>query len=190
MRLTRSSHTIRDVPCSKLLDIFHLQFHTSLLWYSLLMHNLIRGLLGTSQQTGSSGSDQTSLLTWHSVSGDGRSLTNMLMVTTTVRVVHWVHGHTSSSWPRVSLDLVLVESSTGLQQWLVNSTTTSDNTNDTSSIRRDNLLGTGWQLDSGLALVRVVSNDDDVVTGSSTQRTSVTNLLLNVGDNSTFGTRA
>ncbi|QBM89397.1 hypothetical protein METSCH_D04680 [Metschnikowia aff. pulcherrima] len=160
------------------------------IYTSELATRLVGGLLGTSQQTSSSGGNQTSLLTWNGVSGDGGGLTNMLVVTTTVRVINWVHGHTSSSWPRVSLDLVLVESSTSLQQWLVNSTTTSDNTNDTSGVRRDDLLSTRWQLDSGLALVRVVSDDDDVVTGGSTQSTSVTNLLLNVGDDGTLGARA
>ncbi len=111
----------------------------------------------------------------------------MLMVTTTVRMVNGVHGDTSGLGPRVSLHLVLVESSAGLQQWLVNSTTAGNNTNDTSSVGRENLLGARWQLDSGLALVGVVANDDEVVTGGSAQGTSVTSLLLNVGDDGTFG---
>lgn len=44
-------------------------------------NNLILCLLGTTEQTRSSGSDKTGLLTLDGVSGDGRSLTNMLMVT-------------------------------------------------------------------------------------------------------------
>ena len=143
-------------------------------------------VLRTSQQTGSSGSNQTGLLTRNSASGDGRSLTNMLMVTTTVRVIDWVHGNTSGLRPRVSLDLVLVECSTGLQQRLVDSTTAGDDTNDTSGVGRNDLLGTRWQLDSGLVLVWVVSDDDDVVTGGSAQSTSVTDLLFDVGDDGTF----
>lgn len=150
---------------------------------------LVLSLLGTSQQTGSSGSNQTGLLTRDSTSVDGRSLTNVLVVTTTVRVINWVHGHTSGLWPRVSLDLVLVVGSTSLQQWLVDSTTTGNDTNDTSSGRRKDLLGTRWQLDSGLALIVVVTNDDDIVTRGSAQSTSVTRLLLNVGDNGTLRAR-
>ena len=110
----------------------------------------------------------------------------MLVVTTTVRVVHWVHSHTSGSWPAVFLHLVLVERSSGLQQWLVDSSTTSNNTNNTSGIRRDDFFGTGWQLDSSLVLLGIVSNDDDVVTGGSTQSTSVTRFLLDVGDDGTL----
>ncbi|KAH3685372.1 hypothetical protein WICPIJ_003657 [Wickerhamomyces pijperi] len=113
----------------------------------------------------------------------------MLMVTTTVRVINWVHGNTSSLWPRVSLDSVLVESSTSLQQWLVNTTTTGNDTDDTSGVRRDNLLGTGWQLDSGLVFVWVVTNDNDVVTRGSGNGTSVTWSFFNVGDNGTFWDR-
>lgn len=51
----------------------------------------------------------------------------------------------------------------------------------------DNLLGTGGQLDAGLALVGVVANNGDVVTGGTAQSTTVTDLLLNVGNNGTLG---
>lgn len=52
-------------------------------------HNLILGLLGTTQQTSSPSSNETSLLTLGSVSRDGRSLTDMLMVTTLDFVSTW-----------------------------------------------------------------------------------------------------
>lgn len=40
----------------------------------------------------------------------------------------YVHGHTTDTWPAVSLGLVFVVSATGLQDGLVNTTTTSNNT--------------------------------------------------------------
>lgn len=49
------------------------------------MHLVLR-LLGTTQQTSSPGGDETGLLTLCGVAGDGRSLTDMLVVTTTVRL--------------------------------------------------------------------------------------------------------
>ena len=110
----------------------------------------------------------------------------MLVVTTTMGMVHGVHGNTTSLRPRVSLDLVLVESTTSLKQRLVNTTTTSNNTNDTTGVGGDDLLGTGRKLQTGLALIGVVSNDDNVVTRGSTKSTSVTRLLLNVGENGTL----
>ena len=49
------------------------------------MH-LVLGLLSTTQETSSSGSNKTGLLTLCGVAGDGRGLTDMLVVTTTVRL--------------------------------------------------------------------------------------------------------
>lgn len=51
----------------------------------------------------------------------------------------------------------------------------------------DDLLGTRGELDAGLALIGVVSNNGDVVAGGSAQSATVTNLLLDVGDDGTLG---
>ena len=47
----------------------------------LTTRRLILDLLGTAEETGSAGSNETSLLSLDGVSGDGRSLSDMLMVT-------------------------------------------------------------------------------------------------------------
>jgi hypothetical protein len=44
-------------------------------------------------------SDETDFLTRHGLAGDGGRLTNVLMVTTTVRMVNRVHRHTTSTRP-------------------------------------------------------------------------------------------
>jgi hypothetical protein len=51
----------------------------------------------------------------------------------------------------------------------------------------DNLLGTGGELDAGLALIRVVADNGDVVAGGTAESATVTNLLLDVGDDGTLG---
>ena len=111
-------------------------------------------------------------------------------------VTHWPkhhlathHCHTTGPWPAVSLDSELVVSTTSLEQWLVNTSTTSDDTNSSSGSRWDCLLGARWQADSGHAAVCVVSNDGGVVTRGSCERTSVTSLLLDVADNGTLWER-
>lgn len=159
--------------------------------YTILtcINHLIRSLLGTSEQTSSSGSNKTGLLTRDGASGDGRGLTNVLVVTTTMRVIDGVHGDTSGLGPRVSLGLVLVEGTTGLEQGLVDTTTTGDDTDDTSGVGRHHLLGTRGQLDSRLVFVGVVADDDDVVTRGSGESTTVTGLFFDVGDDGTFGAR-
>lgn len=60
---------------------------------------LVLRLLRTAEQTGTSGGNETSLLTLGGVSRDGRGLTDMLVVTTTVGMVHGVHGNTTSLGP-------------------------------------------------------------------------------------------
>jgi hypothetical protein len=103
------------------------------------------------------------------------------------KAVETHHGNTSSLGPVVSLRLGSEEGSTGLEQRLVNSTTTSDDTDGGSCVGSDSLLGSGRQSDSGLSVVNGVTDDGGVVTGSSGQRSSVSNLLFDVADNGTFG---
>lgn len=68
-----------------------------------LSSTLILSLLSTTEQTRPPRGDETGLLTLYGVSGDGRGLTDMLMVTTTVRMVDGVHGNTTSPGPAVAL---------------------------------------------------------------------------------------
>jgi hypothetical protein len=143
-------------------------------------------LLSTTQQTRPSGGDKTRLLTLGSVPRDGRSLTNMLVVTTTVRMVHRVHGNTTSLGPRVALDSEFMLGARGLQQGLVGTATTSNNTDHTTGAGVDDLLGARGKLDAGLALIGVVADDGDVVAGGTAQGATVTNFLLHVRDDGTF----
>jgi len=80
-----------------------------------------------------------------------------------------------------------VLSARSLKQRLVCSTATSDDTDHTTDGGLDDLLGARGELDTGLALVRVVANDGNVVTGGTAKSTTVTHLLLDVGDNGTLG---
>jgi hypothetical protein len=108
------------------------------------------------------------------------------MVTTTVRMVDRVHSNTTSLWPAVALDSVLVVSSTGLEQWLVDTTTSSNNTDGSTASGGNKLLGTRWETDTGLVVVRVVSNNGSVVARAAGDGASISRLLLNVADDGTF----
>jgi len=153
-------------------------------------HILLLRLLGTTKQTRSSRSNKTRLLTLRSISRDGRSLTDMLMVTTTVRMVDGVHGNTTSLGPAVSLDSELVLGTRRLEEGLVCSATASDDTDHTTRAAADDLLRAGRELDAGLALIGVVADNGDVVAGSASESATVTDLLLDVGDDGTLGKRA
>merc|ERR1712235_72691 len=101
------------------------------------------------------------------------------MVTTTEWMLNWIHSNTTNLWPAVSLDLVFVVGTTGLQEWFINTSTTSDDTNGGTASGVKDLLRTGWQLDSGFASILVVGNDDGGVTGSLGELTTVTDLHFN-----------
>jgi hypothetical protein len=64
---------------------------------------LVLDLLGTTEQTRPPRGDETGLLTLDGVPRNGRRLTDMLVVTTTVGMVDGVHGNTTSTGPAVAL---------------------------------------------------------------------------------------
>jgi hypothetical protein len=69
---------------------------------------------------------------------------------------------------------------------LVGTSTTGDNTDHATDGALDDLLGARRKLDAGLALVGVVANDGNVVARGTSERTTVANLLLDVGDDSSL----
>ena len=123
------------------------------------------------------------------------------------------HGHTTSPGPRVTLGLVLVERTSGedreegmkrlsaqvpkldkdrphspsLEQRLVDTSTTGNDSNGGTGRRGDGLLGTRWETDAGLALVNRVSDDGGVVSRGTGKSTTVTGLLLDVADDGSLG---
>lgn len=96
----------------------------------------------------------------------------------------------SISIPNFPYPLLSIDSQKRTQERFVGSSSTSNNTNHSTGAALDDLLGTRWELDTGLALLRVVSDNSNVVSGGTSQRTTVTCLLLNVGDNGTFWNRS
>lgn len=111
------------------------------------------------------------------------------MVTTTVRVIYRVHSNTTSSGPRVPLDLELVMSTTSLEQRLVNTTTASYDTDSSTRSGRNSLLSTRRKTDTGSFTVGIVSNDGSVVTRGTGERATVTGFLLDIANDGTFGKR-
>jgi len=114
----------------------------------------------------------------------------VLVVTTTVGVIDWVHSNTTSLWPAVPLDSVLVVGGTGLEHGLVDTSTTGNDTDGCTSVGSDDLLCTGRHLQTGLASVDVVTDDGSVVARGARERSAVSGLLLDVAHNCTLGKRA
>jgi hypothetical protein len=80
-----------------------------------------------------------------------------------------------------------VESTTSLEHGLVDTSSSSNDTDGSTSVVLDRLLGSGRKTDTGATGVGIVSDNGSVVTGGTGEGTSVTSLLLNVADDGTFG---
>jgi len=80
-----------------------------------------------------------------------------------------------------------VLSTRGLEERLVCSSTTGDDTDHTTAGAGEDLLGARRELDTGLALVGVVADDGHVVARGTAKRTTVTGLVLDVGEDGTLG---
>jgi len=110
----------------------------------------------------------------------------MLVITTTMRMVHGVHSNTTSAGPVVTLGLVFVECTTGLEERLVHTSTTSDNADGRARAAADRLFRARGELDARLVLVGAVSDDRRVVAGRAGERAAVARALLDVADDGPF----
>merc|ERR1719369_1315439 len=109
------------------------------------------------------------------------------MVTTTVRMLDGIHGHTTNLRPRVPLSLVLEVGSAGLQQRLVDSSSTGDDADHRAVAGRNRLLRSRWQFHFRPSNIRVVGDDGGVVAGSSGQFAAISQLFLQLADDGSLG---
>ena len=142
----------------------------------------------SSDETGSSGGHETSLLTAGSVSADGRGVTDVLLVTTTMRMVDGVHSNTSDSGPgSSSLGLPSVVGVSSLADRLVGSATAGNQADHGSAGAGHGGAGAGGKSHTGLLAVVGVADDDGGAAGGAREGASVTGLGLAVRDDGTFG---
>jgi len=113
-------------------------------------------------------------------------VTDVLMVTTTVRMLDGVHGNTSDTGPVALLGVGSVVGLVSLEHGLVGSGATSADTNHSSAATEDGLADAGWESDSGLLAVLGVTDDDGGGARGTGEAATVTELGLDVGDNGTL----
>ena len=140
---------------------------------------------GTTTATSAAGSDETDLGTWTGIARDGTWLTHVLVSTTTVWVIDWVHSDTTDDWPGLALSGVLVVNVTGLEEWLLKTATTGDNTEHGAASRENEGLAAGWELDTGVAIIGV-GDDTDGVAGAAAIATTITWTVFDVANFHTF----
>ena len=113
-------------------------------------------------------------------------MTNVLMVTTTVRMLDRVHGNTSNSWPIPLLSMGFVVRIICLEKRLVSSLSASDDTNHGSAVAEDGLSHTRWHSDTGLLSVLSVSDDDGAGSRCTGETAAVSHLCFDIGDDGSF----
>merc|ERR1711918_255907 len=95
----------------------------------ILRRTLLLLAFATARLASAAGSDESDLFTRRRVAPAGGRVTNVLVVTTTVRVLNRVHRHTTNARPRVPLGLVLVVRSSGFEHRLIDPATARNNAN-------------------------------------------------------------
>ena len=108
--------------------------------HSILL--LEKELAATSDGASPLSGNKSRLLSARSVSPGGRGVTNVLMVTTTVRMLDRVHGYTSNSGPVSLLGVRSVVGGVGAEHGLVSSLTTGNNADHGSAATLDGLTDT------------------------------------------------
>merc|ERR1712023_346876 len=135
--------------------------------------------------TNAASSDETDLLARHAGASRGGRVTDVLVVTTTMRVLHGVHGATTHLGPAVALDTVLVVGTASLEHGLIGTTTTRHDTDGSTAGVLHPLLGARWKANLAAILVHM-GDDGAVVAGATSHDTAVTGTNLEVGDDGTL----
>jgi len=98
--------------------------------------------------------------------------------------------HTTNLGPAVTLDGILVVGTSGLQQGLVGTTSSGNNSDLGTDVGRDGLLTSGWKSKFGGSLVFVVGDNDGVGTGATGESTAISTLGFDVANNGSLRDRS
>mmetsp|Transcript_7540 Transcript_7540/g.13140 ORF Transcript_7540/g.13140 Transcript_7540/m.13140 type:complete len:272 (-) Transcript_7540:8-823(-) len=144
-------------------------------------HSLLQ-LLATAQQTGAPGCNQTNLGTRHGLARHRGGVSHVLMVSSSVRVLHGVHGRTAHLRPAVPLHAILVVVVSSLQHWLVHAATTRDDAHDGPAGGRQALAAAGGKTNAGLASIIGMAHYHARGARRTGKTTTICCLLLTHGD--------
>lgn len=111
----------------------------------------------------------------------------MLVVTTSVGMGRGHHGNSGHDGPHLLLGLAHVEHSSGLEDGLLGSSASSDDSDGGSRIRVDGLANSGGKSDSGAGSVLRLRDHGRESAGGTGVLTLVASVLLDVADEGTFG---
>eukprot|EP00303_Exanthemachrysis_gayraliae_P003916 CAMPEP_0206004230 /NCGR_PEP_ID=MMETSP1464-20131121/3840_1 /ASSEMBLY_ACC=CAM_ASM_001124 /TAXON_ID=119497 /ORGANISM="Exanthemachrysis gayraliae, Strain RCC1523" /LENGTH=348 /DNA_ID=CAMNT_0053377633 /DNA_START=162 /DNA_END=1204 /DNA_ORIENTATION=- len=146
---------------------------------------LLEGLLAA-EPARAPGRDEAGLAAGRRVPLARGRVANVLVVATTVRVLHWVHGHAAHLGPRVALHAVLVVGAAGLEEGLVDAAAAGHDAHHGTALAVDGLLHAGRQPDAHLAVLQLVDHLREVARGAR-EAAAVRGLVLHVADDGAGG---
>jgi len=161
-------------------------FHNGIAKYRAIGPDLLLDLGRTAQQTSPASGDETNFLPRDGISRNCGGFADMLMISSSVRMVDGVHSHTTSTRPAVALGLVFEERTASLHERLVNTPAASNNSDRSASSALNRLLGSTRQPNTGDAVI-VVANDGGVVSRCPCKRSTISRTCLEVAADGSFG---
>eukprot|EP00968_Pinguiococcus_pyrenoidosus_P012001 scaffold1016_cov258-Pinguiococcus_pyrenoidosus.AAC.5 len=156
--------------------------HRPTRYESPLLVRIERHLLYAAQTAGAPGGDEADLLTGRAHAVGGGRVPDVLVVTTSERVLHGVHGHTTDLGPLVPLHAVLVVCAAGLEHGLVRPAAAGHDANHRPALVGQGLLRPRRQANAAGALVLVLRDDHAVASGGLDEVASVSDVALDVAD--------
>merc|ERR1719347_1046995 len=136
--------------------------------------------LASPDPAGPPGCDQADLATGAGAPLHSRSLADMLVISTTVGMLHWIHRHTTNLGPAVPLHFEFVVGAASFQHRLVNPTAARHQTDHCAIGAGNDLLVAGGQLHPCALSVSVMGDHRGVVAARPGKLPAVAGLLLQV----------
>merc|ERR1711911_95936 len=113
------------------------------------------------------------------------SLANVLMVTTTMRMLNGVHCHTSNNWPAVAFRLVFMVGTTSFQDGFINRPPPAMIPTMARLFEETTFLAPDGSF-TRVLLDWIVTNNCSIVSGCTGKGTTISMLLFNVANDGTF----
>jgi hypothetical protein len=107
----------------------------------------------------------------------------MLVISSSVGMLYGILGNSTNLGPAVALDGVLVVSISSLEKRLIGTSTSSDDSDLSTYEGRNSLLSSRRKTKTGGSLIIIVGYDNSKGSGSTCERTAVTDLGLNIAHN-------
>ena len=178
---THHSQTIQhNRPEASITVLLQLQLQSSVLIL------ILRRFLDTTQTPRPTGRNETHLASGRTFPSDRTGHANVLVISTTVRMLHRILGHTPNLGPAVAFDGVLVVGASGLEQGLVGAAAASDNANLRADGTGDRLFATTGETQTRRALVFVVCHNHGKGTAAAGKGPAVTEFGFDIADNGAF----